>query len=308
MVAEHPDVAHGSSNRYQGWEVVDPEKWVPDGYVCVRVDSRGAGRSPGRIDPFSPARPTISTNASNGPASRIGPTAKSGLNGVSYYGINQWHVGSLQPPHLAAMCVWEGAADWYRDMTHHGGILNTFWANWFDMQVKTVQYGLGERGPSSRITGKPICGDEMLSDKQLAANRCDFGDEILAHPLDDDYHRSRSPVWEKMTCRSSPRKLGRTGSASSRQFRRLHARGVSTKVARSAWSRTLDAFLYRLRRNLQKRFFGHYLKASPPGGTASRECNCRCAASIALSSVTRTNGRSPARAGPSSILRPSRNA
>src|SRR5471032_2770042 len=45
-----------------------------------------------------------------------------GLNGVSYYAINQWHVASLQPPHLAAMCIWEGAADWYRDMTHHGGI------------------------------------------------------------------------------------------------------------------------------------------------------------------------------------------
>ena len=41
-------------NNYQSWEVVDPEKWVPDGYVCVRVDSRGAGRSPGFIDPFSP--------------------------------------------------------------------------------------------------------------------------------------------------------------------------------------------------------------------------------------------------------------
>ena len=52
MVAEHPDVAYGSTNKYQNWEVVDPEKWVPDGYVCVRVDSRGAGRSPGYLDPF----------------------------------------------------------------------------------------------------------------------------------------------------------------------------------------------------------------------------------------------------------------
>jgi predicted acyl esterase len=66
---------------------------------------------------------------------------KVGLNGISYYGMNQWHVASLQPPHLAAMCIWEGSADWYRDMTHHGGILSTFFANWYDMQVKTVQYG-----------------------------------------------------------------------------------------------------------------------------------------------------------------------
>ena len=46
MCAEHPDVPANSTNKYQQWEVVDPEKWVPDGYVCVRVDSRGAGRSP----------------------------------------------------------------------------------------------------------------------------------------------------------------------------------------------------------------------------------------------------------------------
>src|SRR3974390_2503673 len=49
MIAGHPDVAAGSSNTYQNWEVVDPEKWVPDGHACVRVDSAGAGRYPGRI-------------------------------------------------------------------------------------------------------------------------------------------------------------------------------------------------------------------------------------------------------------------
>ena len=47
MCEIRPDVPTGSTNKYQCWEVVDPEKWVPDGYACVRVDSRGAGRSPG---------------------------------------------------------------------------------------------------------------------------------------------------------------------------------------------------------------------------------------------------------------------
>ena len=56
MAEKHPDVAAGSSNRFQSWEVCDPEKWVPDGYVCVRVDARGWGRSPGYIDPWSAAR------------------------------------------------------------------------------------------------------------------------------------------------------------------------------------------------------------------------------------------------------------
>src|SRR5690242_21778418 len=92
-------------------------------------------------------------------------------------------------------------------MSHHGGILSTFWANWYDMQVKTVQYGLGERGPRSRVTGELVCGDETLSDRELEKNRCNFGDEILAHPLDDGYHKSRSPVWERI--RSEERRVGK---------------------------------------------------------------------------------------------------
>jgi X-Pro dipeptidyl-peptidase-like protein len=43
MAEQHPDVTADSSNKYQSWEVVDPEKWVPHDYACVRVDSRGAG-------------------------------------------------------------------------------------------------------------------------------------------------------------------------------------------------------------------------------------------------------------------------
>ena len=53
MCEDRPDVPTGSTNKYQCWEVVDPEKWVPDGYVVIRVDSRGAGRSPGVIDIWS---------------------------------------------------------------------------------------------------------------------------------------------------------------------------------------------------------------------------------------------------------------
>ncbi|MGZ5999260.1 MAG: CocE/NonD family hydrolase, partial [Rhizomicrobium sp.] len=44
----------GSSGKYLRWEKIDPERWVPDGYVVVSVDGRGSGRSPGYLDPFSP--------------------------------------------------------------------------------------------------------------------------------------------------------------------------------------------------------------------------------------------------------------
>jgi putative CocE/NonD family hydrolase len=196
MAEQHPDVTAGSSNKYQNWEVVDPEKWVPHDYVCVRVDSRGCGCSPGFVDHFSPRETRDFYDCIEWAAAQHWSNGKVGLNGVSYYGINQWQVASLQPPHLAAMCVWEGAADFYRDMTHHGGILSTFWQQWYDMQVKTVQYG--SRGKRSRVTGEPVCGPEQLSDSELAQSRCDFGAEIREHSLDDAYHRARSPGWSKV--------------------------------------------------------------------------------------------------------------
>ena len=58
MCEIRPDVPTGSTSKYQCWEVVDPEKWVPDGYACVRVDSRGCGRSPGYVELWSPREST----------------------------------------------------------------------------------------------------------------------------------------------------------------------------------------------------------------------------------------------------------
>ena len=53
--------------------------------------------------------------------------------------MNQWQVAALQPPHLAAICIWEGAADFYRDLAYHGGILCAFGRAWYPSQVKTVR-------------------------------------------------------------------------------------------------------------------------------------------------------------------------
>ncbi len=261
MVAEHPDVAAGSSNLYQSWEVVDPEKWVRDGYACVRVDSRGAGRSPGFIDPFSPRETRDFYECIEWAGVQPWSNGKVGLNGISYYGMNQWQVASLQPSHLAAMCVWEGSADWYRDATHHGGIFSTFFANWYDMQVKTVQYGLGTRGPRSRVTGELVCGDETLTDAELAQNRCSFGDTIVAHPLDDDYHRARSPLWENITVPLL--------TAANWGGQGLHPRGNFEGYVRAAsrekWLEVHGLehwthFYTDYGRLLQKRFFDRFLK------------------------------------------------
>jgi predicted acyl esterase len=266
MATKHPDVTAGSSNLYQSWEVVDPEKWVPHNYACVRVDSRGCGCSPGFIDHFSPRETKDFYDCIEWSGVQPWSNGKVGLNGISYYGINQWHVATLQPPHLAAMCIWEGAADWYRDMTHHGGILCTFWENWYDMQVKTVQYGAGERGRRSRVHGELVCAPETLSEKELAKNRSDFGTEICKHPLDDDYHKARSPIWEKVTTPML--------SAANWGGQPLHPRGNFEGFVRAASKhKWLEAhgiehwthFYTDYGRKLQLKFFDHFLHGKRNG-------------------------------------------
>ena len=266
MTTQHPDVEAGSSNRYQNWEVVDPEKWVPDGYAVVRVDSRGCGRSPGFIDVFSPRETDDLVACIEWAAIQPWSTGKVGLNGISYYAINQWHAASRQPEHLAAMCVWEGAADCYRDMTHHGGILSTFWANWYDMQVKTVQHGLGDRGRVSRITGVRVTGDVELDDAELEANRADLGAEVRSHPLDDEFHRDRSPDWSKVDLPLL--------SAGNWGGHGLHLRGNVEGFVRSNTSRKWlelhglehwTHFYTDYGVGLQKRFFARFLKDEENG-------------------------------------------
>lgn len=266
MAQQHPDVTAGSSNKYQNWEVVDPEKWVPHGYACVRVDSRGCGRSPGYVQHFAPRETRDFELCIEWAATQPWSSGKVGLNGVSYFGINQWQVASRQPKHLAAICVWEGAADWYRDMTHHGGILSTFWANWYDMQVKTVQYGLGTRGPRSAVTGDLVCGPETLDDATLAQNRCDFGAEIREQPLDGPYYRERSPDWSKVDVPML--------TAANWGGQGLHLRGNFEGFYRAAskhkwleahglehWTEFYTAYGVAI----QRRFFDHFLKGVDNG-------------------------------------------
>jgi uncharacterized protein len=197
--AKYPEIPAGSSNRYQNWETVDPEKWVPDGYVCVRVDSRGAGRSAGCLDPFSARETRDFYQCIEWAGTRRWSNGRVGLLGISYYAMNQWQVAALRPPHLAAICPWEGASDFYRDVSRHGGIEHTFVAEWFPQQVASVQHGLGERGPVNPNTGDMVAGPETLPEEELAAARADMAAQIRARQLDDDWYRERTAVLEDIT-------------------------------------------------------------------------------------------------------------
>src|SRR5262249_37602166 len=149
----------------------DPEKWTPWGYAVVRIDSRGAGRSPGFLDPFSRRETEDFRACIEWAAQQDWSTGKVGLAGISYYAINQWMVAQTAPAGLAAICPWEGMADSYRDMNFHGGIPCTFLPNWLEKQIRYVQHGVGDNGRRNPNTGEPVAGPPTLSEDELAANR-----------------------------------------------------------------------------------------------------------------------------------------
>ena len=266
MVAAFPDIDEGTTSSFQVWELVDPEKWVPDGYACVRIDGRGSGRSPGTLDLLSPREIKDYHDSIEWAAAQPWCNGKIGLNGISYYAINQWLVAATQPPHLSAICVWEGAADWYRDWSRQGGILCQFDQVWYPGQVASQQHGVGDRGVRSALDGEFVAGPETLPDGVLAANRVNCYDEELKRPLDGPFYRERTADHARITAPLlSSANWGGMGCHTRGNFEGWLTAG-STQKWLSTHGNTHFAPFYRAEGvKLQKRFFGHFLKGEDTG-------------------------------------------
>ncbi len=128
-------------NEYMNWETINPEIWIPEGYVAVRVDGRGTGKSQGQYEPWSLGESIDIYDAIEWAASQPWCNGKVGLLGISYYAINQWFAANQQPPSLKAIIPWEGFADIYRDGLYHGGIMCLFMSNWYTAHL--LHHNLG---------------------------------------------------------------------------------------------------------------------------------------------------------------------
>jgi predicted acyl esterase len=266
MTKAHPDIAQGSTNKYQNWELFDPEKWVPDRYALVRVDSRGAGRSPGYLDVWSPREAKDIAACVDWAGVQPWSNGRVGLHGISYYSMNQWQAAPLKPKHLAALCIWEGSSDFYRELCRHGGILCDFFSSWYPRQVTAVQHGVGERGFKSAVTGEPVSGSKTLSEDELRKNRADCDGEALRRRLIDDYYMARLPKFEDIeTPLLSAANWGGMG---------LHTRGNFEGFLRAAskqkWLEVhgdthFTLFYAKYGQDLQRRFFAHFLKGEDNG-------------------------------------------
>ena len=117
--------------QYENHESVESAVWVPKGYVCIRVDARGVGNSPGLQAPFSVQQAEDYYDAIEWAGTQPWSNGNVGLWGMSYLAITQHTVASLQPPHLKAMIALGTDADLYNEAFYGGGLFGEgFWMWW----------------------------------------------------------------------------------------------------------------------------------------------------------------------------------
>jgi len=176
-----PDDLEEKANPHMNWETVNPQWWCPRGYACVRVDSRGTGKSPGKSDPSSYQESLDFYDAIEWIAKRPWCSGKIGLLGVSYHASSQWRVANQQPPSLKAIMPWEGRADQYRDQVYHGGIFALgFIGNWWLTHT------------AHHLLGRPRSHNPDAFQNDMMWN-------YMRNDLDSEYWRMNSARWDRIT-------------------------------------------------------------------------------------------------------------
>ena len=130
--------------QYENHETVNTAEWVPNGYVTMRVDGRGAGKSPGLQAPLGRQEAEDYYDSIEWAGTQSWSNGKVGLWGMSYYAMSQHNVASLNPPHLAAMIAQGTDADSYNEYLYGGGLFSEgFWTWW--RNILTHGNSVGDR-------------------------------------------------------------------------------------------------------------------------------------------------------------------
>lgn len=145
------------------FEGPDPVWWGSRGYAVAIVDPRGAWLSGGDFHHNGIQEGEDCADAIEWLGRRAWSNGRVGMTGVSYLANIQYLVAPLRPGPLAALNPWEGFSDWYREFACHGGILET---SFLPRACDNIRWSLNRT-------------------EDTWAN-------VLAHPLIDDYWRSKA--------------------------------------------------------------------------------------------------------------------
>ena len=157
-------------NEYTKFEAPDAVYWCRNGYAIINADPRGIWNSEGDLTLMSPQEVEDCYDLVEWAGTQSWSNGKVGMLGVSYLAWTQWKVAAANPPHLAAICPWEGVSDFYREFAFHGGIPETLFCPTFQRNV-----GFS----TTRVE------DLLEMQKQ--------------HPLFDDYWASKNAELSKIT-------------------------------------------------------------------------------------------------------------
>lgn len=154
------------------FEAPDPNFWALNGYAILNIDKRGFGKSPKAKTPqsfFDNEEILDIYDSIEWAGIQEWSNGNVGMLGVSYIAINQYKTAAMNPPHLKAICPWEGVSDIYKEWFYHNGVMENGFTPFF----------------SKRVSRMGDCVD--MSKTQLE------------HPTRDDYWKSFAPELEKIT-------------------------------------------------------------------------------------------------------------
>lgn len=118
-------------SRECAFEAIDPGFWVRHGYIVILFDERGHGLSAG--ERLGSREGEDYYDGIEWAATQPWCNGNVGMSGVSALANCQWYAASAQPPHLKAICVWEG----FGAESAVGGLGPRFWG--------ITEYGFGRQ-------------------------------------------------------------------------------------------------------------------------------------------------------------------
>ena len=224
-------------SAWTSWEAPDPGVWVLLGYAVVNADLRGGGTSEGTGDLFSDEEAQDYYELIEWAGTQSWSSGRVALDGVSYLAISQYKVAALRPPHLAAVCPWEGLTDFYRDFVRPGGI---------------------------REDGFSVVWSKGTS--KVARIRTSVRKEVVNRPQRDEWYESLTPALERievpmLVCGSfSDHSLHTRGSFEA--FRRV---GSLRKWLYTHRDGKWCAYYGKEATEARRRFYDHVLKGTDNG-------------------------------------------
>ena len=185
---------------HRGIEAGDPQYLTDHGYAHVIADVRGSAKADGEYRGWMSQQEAIDGyDLVEWLAAQSWCDGNVGMVGVSYFGCVQLAVAATEPPHLKAIMPMNAPADFYREATHHGGILQTFfWLLYNTISGKQASTTAEELTPEeidaavAELAESDIRLYPPLYNALVNRDRLPAWFDVVMHPTDGPFYWERS--------------------------------------------------------------------------------------------------------------------